>query len=69
MNGNDSSEEDVEEDNDNVEIATTVEDKYEDNLDMAKSIYNKLRTYIEFHGLDFLNFSPEICISSLIPLL
>ena len=65
MEGNESSSE-VEEDDDRVQFTNSdVEDKFEDDVDMAKSIYYKLRTYIEFHGLDFLNVSDEKCISDL----
>lgn len=69
MEGNDSSSE-IEEDDDRVEFTNSqVEDKFEDDLDMAKSIYCKLKTYIEFHGLDFLNLGEEKCISDLLHLL
>ena len=65
MEGNESSSE-IEEDDDHVEFANSqLEDKFEDDIDVAKSIYYKLKTYIEFHGLDFLNLSDEICISNL----
>ena len=39
----------------------------EEDILFAETIYNKLKFYCDFNGLDFLNISKSICISNLIP--
>ena len=41
-------------------------EKLEDRLEIAESIYEKLKFYVDFHGLDFLNVSPLITISDIL---
>jgi hypothetical protein len=61
---------------DNFSMETYVEkdienetDPYEDKLDIAEVIYNKLKNYCIINSLDFLTSPPHICISKLVPLL
>ncbi len=69
MDENESSSEDVEEDNQDKEVLSQIEDRFEDDLDMAKSVYDRLKNYIEFNGLDFLNISEEKSVTGLLHLL
>ena len=43
------------------------EDDFENQIEIAESIYEKMRRYIEFHSLNLLDLSPSQCISNLIP--
>lgn len=38
---------------------------FEDQIEIAECIYKKLRSYIEFRGLDLLDAPPHECISNL----
>ncbi len=69
MDENESSSEDVEEDNQDREVLSEIEDRFEGDLDMAKSVYDRLKNYIEFNGLDFLNISEEKSVTGLLHLL
>lgn len=43
------------------------EDDFENQIELAESIYEKMKRYIEFHSLNLLDLSPSQCISNIIP--
>jgi hypothetical protein len=48
------------EDEDSNENENTSQDNFSDKLDAATSIYLKLKTYIDFHGLKLLDLPNSI---------